>query len=104
MTAREIFIVAAARTAIGTVGGSLKDIPTAQLATTAVREAIKRNAVEAAGVGHVVMGNVIPTEPRDVYFARRRGQGPGAGARPRLDQVDRPQERNAGSTSRSDTP
>ena len=70
MTAREIFIVAAARTAIGTFGGSLKDIPMVQLATTAVREAITRSGVEAASVGHVVMGNVIPTEPRDAYLAR----------------------------------
>jgi len=70
MSAREIFIVAAARTAIGTFGGSLKDIPTTQLATTAVREAIRRSGVEPASVGHVVMGNVIPTEPRDAYLAR----------------------------------
>jgi acetyl-CoA C-acetyltransferase len=70
MTAREIFVVAAARTAIGTFGGSLKDIATTQLATAAVGEAIKRSGVEPASVGHVVMGNVIPTEPRDAYLAR----------------------------------
>ena len=34
---REIYVVAAARTAIGTFGGALKDVPLTQLATTAVR-------------------------------------------------------------------
>ncbi len=70
MSTPDIFIVAAARTAIGTFGGSLKDVPLAQLATTAVREALRRSGVEPARVGHVVMGNVIPTEPRDAYLSR----------------------------------
>src|SRR6266436_273492 len=70
MGAREVLIVGAARTAIGTYGGALKEVPMTQLATTAVREALKRSGAEAASVGHVVMGNVIPTEPRDAYLAR----------------------------------
>jgi acetyl-CoA C-acetyltransferase len=70
MAEREVFVVAAARTAIGTFGGTLKDIPLSQLATTAVREALARSKVEPAGVGHVVMGNVVPTEPRDAYLSR----------------------------------
>lgn len=69
-TTREIYIVGAARTAIGTFGGALKDLPLSQLATTAVREALRRGGVDAARIGHVVMGNVIPTEPRDAYLAR----------------------------------
>ena len=70
MTTREIYIVGAARTAIGTFGGSLKDVPLSQLATTAVREALRRSGADAARVGHVVVGNVIPTDPRDAYLAR----------------------------------
>jgi len=70
MTIREIYIVGAARTAIGTFGGTLKDVPLSQLATTAVREALRRGGANAARIGHVVMGNVIPTEPRDAYLAR----------------------------------
>ena len=70
MNTHEVFVVAAARTAIGTFGGSLKDVPLTQLATTAVREALKRSGVEPARVGHVAMGNVIPTEPRDAYLSR----------------------------------
>ncbi|SCK15373.1 acetyl-CoA C-acetyltransferase [Variovorax sp. HW608] len=70
MLTKDIYIVGAARTAIGTYGGALKDIPLAQLAVTVVREAIRRSAVEADRVGHVVMGNVIPTEPGDAYLSR----------------------------------
>jgi len=70
MTPRDVFVVGAARTAIGTFGGSLKDVPLASLASTALKEAIKRSRIEAKAVGHVVFGNVIPTEPRDAYLAR----------------------------------
>ena len=70
MSAREIFVVGAARTAIGTFGGSLKDVPLSELATTAVREALARSRVDAQRVGHVVVGNVVPTEPRDAYLSR----------------------------------
>lgn len=66
----DIFIVSAVRTAIGTFGGSLRDVPLAQLATTAVREAVQRAGVDPRAIGHVVMGNVIPTEPRDAYLSR----------------------------------
>ena len=41
MSSSEIFVVAAARTAIGTFGGALKDVPLTQLATTAVKEALR---------------------------------------------------------------
>ena len=67
---REIYIVAAARTAIGTFGGALKDVPLTQLATTAVKEALRRSGADAKAVGHVVMGNVIPTDTRDAYLSR----------------------------------
>ena len=70
MTTPDIYVIAATRTAIGTFGGALKDVPLSQLATTAVREAIARSGVVAADIGHVVMGNVIPTEPRDAYLSR----------------------------------
>ncbi|WP_079435236.1 acetyl-CoA C-acyltransferase family protein [Zoogloea sp. LCSB751] len=70
MTQREILVVGAARTAIGTYGGSLKDIPLCQLGTTAVSAALARSGVDPREVGHVVMGNVIPTEPRDAYLSR----------------------------------
>ena len=66
----DVYVVGAARTAIGTFGGTLKDIPLASLATTAVSAALERAHVAPDTVGHVVMGNVIPTEPRDAYLSR----------------------------------
>jgi acetyl-CoA C-acetyltransferase len=70
MNTPDIYIVGAARTAIGTFGGSLKDVPMADLATTAVKAALQRSGVDPAQVEHVVMGNVIPTEPQDAYISR----------------------------------
>jgi acetyl-CoA C-acetyltransferase len=73
MSQIEVFVLSAARTAIGTFGGSLKDVPPTALATLTVREALIRSGAQPADVGHVVMGNVIPTEPRDAYLSRVAG-------------------------------
>ena len=70
MSTPEVFVVSAARSAIGSFGGGLKDVALVDLATTAVKAAIERAGVPADQVGHVVMGNVIPTEPRDAYLSR----------------------------------
>ncbi|MBY0467122.1 MAG: acetyl-CoA C-acyltransferase family protein [Burkholderiales bacterium] len=70
MSLRDVFVVSTARTAIGTFGGSLKDVPNSQLATTAVKAAIERSGLAPDAVGHVVMGNVIPTDTKDAYLAR----------------------------------
>ncbi|KMM84329.1 acetyl-CoA C-acetyltransferase [Pseudomonas taetrolens] len=70
MPTSEIFVLSAKRTAIGTFGGALKDVPLCDLATTAVKAALLDSQVEPARIGHVVMGNVIPTEPQDAYLAR----------------------------------
>lgn len=70
MSSPEIYVVSAVRSAIGGFGGSLKDLPLADLATTITRAAIERSGVAAEQVGHMVMGTVIPTEPRDAYLSR----------------------------------
>ncbi len=70
MSNRDIFVVSTARTAIGTFGGGLKDVSNTQLATTVVKAAIERAGIAADAVGHVVIGNVIPTETRDAYLSR----------------------------------
>jgi acetyl-CoA C-acetyltransferase len=67
---REVVVVSGARTAIGTFGGALKDVPPTQLGATVTREALARAKVEGKDVGHVVFGHVINTEPRDMYLAR----------------------------------
>jgi acetyl-CoA C-acetyltransferase len=70
MTLPDIYVISTARTAIGTFGGSLKDVPNTQLATTAVKAAIARAGVAPDAIGHVVMGNVIPTDTKDAYLSR----------------------------------
>ncbi len=67
---KEVFIVGAARTAIGSYGGTLKDVPLPDLATIPVKAALERAGVAPELVGHMVMGTVIPTEPRDAYLGR----------------------------------
>ncbi len=67
---REVVVLSGVRTAIGGYGGSLKDQPPADLAAAVVREAVSRAGVDAADVGHCVIGNVIHTEPRDMYISR----------------------------------
>ena len=65
-----IYILSGVRTAIGDFGGSLKDIPPARLGALVIAEAVKRAGVTGDCVQHVVMGNVILSEPKDAYLAR----------------------------------
>ena len=67
---REVVVVSAVRTAIGTFGGSLKDIPPTELAAQVVRESLSRANVDGKDVGHVVFGHVVNTEPKDMYLSR----------------------------------
>ena len=67
---REVVVVSGARTAIGTYGGSLKDIPPTELAAQVVREVLSRANVDGKDVGHVVFGHVVNTEPKDLYLSR----------------------------------
>jgi acetyl-CoA C-acetyltransferase len=70
MADKEIWVVSAARTAIGSFGGALKDVSLTELATAAVTGAMERSSVVPEQIEHVVLGNVIPTEPRDAYLSR----------------------------------
>ena len=67
---REVIVAAGVRTAVGTFGGSLKDIPTVDLGAAVVKEVIARAGIEGKDVGHVVFGHVVNTEPRDMYLSR----------------------------------
>ena len=67
---REVVVVSAVRTAIGTFGGSLKDIPPTELGALVVRESLVRANFEGKDVGHVVFGHVVNTEPKDMYLSR----------------------------------
>ncbi|CAG2158179.1 Beta-ketothiolase BktB [Cupriavidus numazuensis] len=67
---REVVVVSGVRTAIGTFGGSLKDLPPTELGAIVVREALARAQASGDDVGHVVFGTVIQTEPKDMYLGR----------------------------------
>ncbi|MBH1986559.1 MAG: acetyl-CoA C-acyltransferase family protein [Burkholderiales bacterium] len=67
---REVVFVGAARTAIGSFGGSLKDVPPADLGALVIKTALERAGVAPKEVGHVVLGNVIPSVPQDAYISR----------------------------------
>jgi len=67
---REVYLVSGVRTAIGTFGGALKDVTPSDLATKVTAEALARSGVAAADIGHVVFGQVIHTEPNDMYISR----------------------------------
>ncbi|WP_334186365.1 acetyl-CoA C-acyltransferase family protein [Noviherbaspirillum sp.] len=70
---KDVVVVGAARTAIGTFGGTLKDFAGADLATIAVKEAFLRAKVDPAAAQQIVLGNVIQCEPRDMYVSRVAG-------------------------------
>jgi acetyl-CoA C-acetyltransferase len=65
-----VVISSAARTAIGTFGRSLRDVPPTALGATVARAAIERANLEPGQVEQVVFGNVIHTDPEDMYMAR----------------------------------
>lgn len=65
-----VVISSAARTAVGSYGKSLKDVPLTELGATASVAAIERAQLDPAQVDHVVFGNVLHTEPADMYMAR----------------------------------
>jgi acetyl-CoA C-acetyltransferase len=73
----DIFIVSAVRTAIGTFGGALRDTPPTELAAECSREAVKRAGIDPKAVGQVMFGNVINTEPKDMYLSRIAAIGAG---------------------------
>ena len=67
---REVVVISGVRTSVGDFGGSLKDFAPTVLAARCVREALSRAKVAPEEVGHVVFGNVIHTEPKDMYLSR----------------------------------
>jgi len=59
MASKEVVICSPVRTAIGTYGGTLKDMAAVDLGAVAVRATIERAKLSAGDIGTVVMGNVI---------------------------------------------
>jgi acetyl-CoA C-acetyltransferase len=59
MTSRSVVFAVPVRTAIGTFGGTLKDVPAPALGATAIRAAVNRAGINPDEVETVVMGNVV---------------------------------------------
>jgi acetyl-CoA acyltransferase 2 len=70
---REIWIVAAKRTAFGTMGGALKDLSATDLAVEAAKAALAQAKVAGEDIDHVIFGNVQQTSPDAIYHARHVG-------------------------------
>jgi acetyl-CoA C-acetyltransferase len=70
MGKRDVLVLGACRSAIGTFGGALAEMEPAELAGTVMREAIKRSGVDPKAINYVTVGNTIPTESRFAYVAR----------------------------------
>jgi len=66
----DIYIISGARTAIGTFGGSLASLRPAELGAIVIREAIARAGISPDRVENVVIGTVVPSQPKDVYVSR----------------------------------
>src|ERR1019366_6682711 len=66
----DIYIVAGVRTAVGTFGGTLKDVSPSVLVARVTVEAVRRSGVEPAQFGLAVFGQILHTEPRDMYISR----------------------------------
>ena len=70
MSKRDVVVLSAARSAIGSFGGGLADIEPPELAATVMKEAIARSGVDAKQINYVTVGNCIPTDSRFAYVAR----------------------------------
>lgn len=66
----DIYIVSGARTAIGSFGGSLAPLRPAETGAIVIKEAIARAGISADKVQNVVIGTVVPTQPKDAYVSR----------------------------------
>ncbi len=70
MDKRDVVVLGAARSAIGTFGGGLAEIEPAELAGQVMKAAVERSGVDPKAINYVTVGNTIPTESRFAYVAR----------------------------------
>ncbi len=70
MNQRDVVVLSAARSAIGTFGGALADLEPAELAGSVMKAAVERSGVDPKAINYVTVGNTIPTEARFAYVAR----------------------------------
>ena len=70
MSKRDVVVLSAARSAVGTFGGSLSDLEPSELAGIVMKETISRSGADPKLINYVTVGNTIPTEGRSAYVAR----------------------------------
>ena len=56
---RDVYVISSCRTAVGSFGGSLKDVPAAELGSIVIAEALKRGNVKGEWLDEVMFGNVL---------------------------------------------
>ncbi|MGN6022980.1 acetyl-CoA C-acyltransferase [Alcaligenes faecalis] len=67
---QEVVLVQGCRTAFGNFGGALRSVPPVEMGAAVMQEVLGRSGVSALAVEQVVMGQVVLTEPQDIYLAR----------------------------------
>lgn len=75
---KEVYIVSAVRTPIGSFLGSLSTVPATQLGSVAIKAALEKAGVQAENVGEVIMGNVLQANEGQAP-ARQAAMGAGLG-------------------------
>ncbi|WP_138470367.1 beta-ketothiolase BktB [Poseidonocella sp. HB161398] len=76
-----VVLVSAVRTAVGDFGGALAGMTPTEMGVITAREAIARAGIDADVVDQAFYGNVIHTEPRDMYVSRTIAVGAGVAER-----------------------
>ncbi len=67
---REVVVLSAVRSAIGTFGGSLADFEASELAGIVMKESVVRSGVDPQLINYVTVGNCMPTDSRYAYVSR----------------------------------
>ena len=67
---RDVVVLSAVRSAIGTFNGSLSSLEPSELGGMVMKEAVARSGVDASLINYVTVGNTIPTDSRYAYVAR----------------------------------
>ena len=67
---RDVVVLSAVRSAVGTFGGALSGMEAAELAGIVMKAAVARSAVDPGRINYVTVGTCIPTDSRYPYVAR----------------------------------
>ena len=67
---RDVVVLSAVRSAIGTFNGALSSLEPSELGGIVMKEAVARSGVDPALINYVTVGNTIPTDSRYAYVAR----------------------------------